>query len=349
VLGAKGVPAVQCPLWMLRAAGLPPMRNYTDIMMRFGFLDRVGLRGLVRAWHQLLALLRPSLILLEHSPLATFATRDRGVPRVRLGTGFCCPPLQTPMPTLAWWASQPSPFDEVGERNVVKVANEVSSDLGMERVGSVAHLLRTEGEFLCTFPELDHYRGRQDASYEGPVFGDGGGAALPLPPGDDPCAFVYLSIEYPHLEALVRALDRGAFRALIHVPGLAPVRAAALSGIRVRFTPTVIPLNQAGRDCAFAITHGGYGTTNSLLLHGRPQLLLTRHMEQMMHARRAEELGAAVAIDPAPGAPDFDDALKRLLQDDRHERSAIAFAAAHRDYDSAATATSLAARCQEWL
>ncbi len=344
-VGGSGVPVLQCPQWMLRVAGLPPMRNYTDIMMRFGFLDRVGLRGLVRSWHEMLALLRPSLLILDHSPVAIFATRDRGVPRLRLGTGFFCPPLQVPMPPMAWWAHEPSPFDEIGERNVVRVANQVSADLALPRSDSVAQLLHTEGESLCTFAELDHYGVRGGAQYEGPILGAGGGTEVEVPQGDADCAFVYLNVEYPHLEPLIRALDRSGFRAIVHVPGLAPMRAASLSSARIRFTANVVPMDQAGRDCKLAITHASFGAAQKLLLHGRPQLMLPRHLEQMMLARRMQELGVGIAIDPGSETPDFGAALRRLRSETKFRQAAEMFAAGHRDHDSRATAARLAARC----
>ena len=181
VLSAHGLAALPCPPWRHPVAGLPPMRTYTDILLRHGFVDVAGLRGIGRAWQQLLALTRPALMVLDHSPVALFATRGGAVRRLRFGDGFCCPPLETPMPPFAWWAGGAEPFDTIAERNVLHVANLAADDLRLPRADSVAQLLQADAEFLCTFPELDHYGARDDGRYEGAVLdpGESAGPAMP--------------------------------------------------------------------------------------------------------------------------------------------------------------------------
>jgi hypothetical protein len=349
VLSPHRLPALPCPPWRHRVAGLPPMRTYTDILLRHGFVDVAGLRGMARAWQQLAALSRPALMVADHSPVALFATRGGGLPRLRFGDGFCCPPLETPMPPFAWWAGGAVPFDTIAERNVVHVANQVADELGLPRADSVAQMLQADAEFLCTFAELDHYGARDDGQYEGALLDAGAAAAgpdMPWPAGDGPCAFVYLRADYPHLDALLAAVTQGGWRAVVHVPGLPSARANALSNDRVRLSPTPLPMNVVVRRCDAGITHGGYGTTHALLLAGKPQLLLARQMEQTMTGHRLQALGAGLVLELGADTPDFTPLLGRLRDEAALATAARDFADRHAAHDSAATVAALMQRCE---
>ena len=351
VLGLHALPVLPAPQWRNRVTGLPPMRNFTDILLRFGFVDAVGLRGLARAWQHLVALLQPGLLVLDHSPIALYATRGGAVPRLRFGDGFCCPPLETPMPPFEWWRSRAEAFDAIGERNAVHVANLASAELGLPAADCVADLLHADAEFLCTFAELDHYGARDDGRYEGAVLdpGESTGPAMPWPTGDEPCAFVYLRPDYPYLDALVPALQQGGWRAVVHVPGLPSARVNALSSERVQFSPTALPMAEVRRRCDVAITHGGYGTTHALLLAGKAQLVLPRQMEQTMLGHRLQALNAGLVVEPSPQVPDFARLLQRLRDDTTLAQAAAVFAQQHAGHDSRATVATLVQRCEALL
>ncbi len=351
VLGTHGLAMLPCPQWRNRVDGLPPMRNFTDILLRFGFVEPTGLRGLARAWMHLVTLLQPALLVLDHSPVALFATRNSGVPRVRFGDGFCCPPLQTPMPPFEWWQARSEAFDTIGERNALHVGNLASAELGLPAADSVAQLLRADDEFLCTFAELDHYGARDGGHYVGPVLdpGQASGPAMPWPTGDGPCAFVYLRPVYPHLESLLAALQAGGWRAVLHVPGLPSARAKALSSERLQFSPTALPMAEVRQRCDAAITHGGYGTTHALLLAGKPQLLLPRQMEQAMLGRRLQALGAGLVAESSGRAPDFGDLLGRLQSDTALTAAAVGFAQGHASHNSQRVVADLVQRCESLL
>ena len=349
VLAAHGIRAFQCPLWTSRVGGLPPIRNYTDIMLRHGFLDHQGLRGVARAWRNLVDLLNPGLMVLDHSPVALFATRGMNIARVRFGTGFCCPPLLTPMPQLAWWEQRADPFDAVGERNAVHVANQAGVDLGLARVASVAEILSAEDEILCTFAELDHYDARAQGRFCGPVLDGSAGVSVLWPAGVGPCAFVYVRSEYPYVEPLVRSLVALGCKAVLHVPGLAPAAAAHMSTPRVVFSAAAVRMDEVLAHADFVVCHGGSGTTHTVLMAGKPLLLLPTQTEQIMQARRIAALGAAIMIAPTPTTPVFTKALERVMHGGTLLSSAAAFAASHKDHNVLACVENLGARCEALL
>lgn len=314
VLGDSGWRVLPAPLWRAPVAGLPPTRNYTDLLLRHGFVDAGGLRALMRSWRHLLDLVRPSLLLLDHAPMALHASRGRGLPRLRCGDGFGCPPLATPMPAFAWWAPADDPFDQIGERTAVHMANLVAAELGEAPVESVASLLSADAELLCTVPELDHYGSRGGPACVGAVVppAEVSGPRLPWPDGDGALAYVQLRADYAHLDAVLSALRQRGWRVVLHAPGLPRSRAQALASDSVQVAPEMPPPAEVAAHCRVAIGHGGYGSVHALAAAGAPQLLLALQTSQAMLAHRVEQQGAGIAVDPQPGVPDVDALLQRL-------------------------------------
>jgi len=347
-----GLPVLQCPLWRSRVGGLPPVHTYTDILLRYGFAQAIGLRGVARAWRDLVRLLQPDVLALDHAPVALFATRGLGVPRLRFGDGFGCPPLAVPMPAMSWWDPTPEPFDLIGERNALHVANLAATELGLPPADSVAELLRPEAEALCVLPELDAYAERAHGDYCGALTAADEGAATPWPAGDAPCCFVALRAQHPLLPALVEALRQRGRRAVLQLADGTPEQAAALSrdGIAVARTP--VPLDQVRAEASHAVSDGHTAITQALLLAGKPLLLLPTLLEQGMLARRVAALGAGRLIDGATAAPDaaaLGAALHELLADPAYAAAAQAFAERHREQSDARTLAAVIKRIEALL
>ena len=349
LLGPHGFQAYQSPLWLVKVGGLPPASNYTDIMMHAGFLDPVGLLAIAKAWRNLVELLKPSLLVLDHSPAALFATAGLGLPRARLGTGFTCPPLATPMPQFAWWIAHRVPHLERSEREVLAVVNRVRGELKQPPVTRVADLLCAEQDFVCAFAETDHYPARTQSKHWGPIFDTGDGAHADWPAGEAPRVFAYVRSEYPFVKDLARGLDRAGCSAILHVPGYASAAAAELTSPRVVFSAAAVRMEDMCRECALAICHGGSSTVSAMLLAGKPLLLLPSNSEQYMMARRLETLGAAATVPYGKVAPDFSGLIRRMVGDARAAAAARAFAGAHADYSVRDTVAGIAERCEAML
>lgn len=338
---------LQCPLWRSRVGGLPAVHTYTDILLRNGFVQATGLRGLARAWRDLVELLRPRLLVLDHAPLALFATRGMGVPRLRFGDGFGCPPLANPMPAMTWWDPTPEPFDTIGERNALHVANQAALDLGLPAAASIAELLAAEGEALCTVPELDAYSQRQGGVYCGPLIAADEGAATPWPGGNGRCCFVALPARHPQLPALVAALQAAGQRAVLQLTDGNPGQASDLTteGIVVARSP--VPLAQVQRHCNHAVVDGHLAITQALLLSGKPLLLLPTVLEQSMLARRVQQMGAGLL--PPGTAAALQAALRRLVDEPAWAAAAARFAERYRGHDDSRTLAAVVSRCQALL
>ena len=110
VLGRHGFDCLQAPVWPTHKAH-PPTACFAEILTRFGYNHPDGLVSLVKAWRKLYGLLAPDVLLVNYSPTALLAAEGLDVPRLMIGTGFECPPMSAPLPSLMPWknVSETSP------------------------------------------------------------------------------------------------------------------------------------------------------------------------------------------------------------------------------------------------
>src|SRR5438445_13046775 len=85
-LGRRGFALLQAPVWLSERRGLDLPVSYAEMLANFGFLDRAGLTGMVKAWRQLYALVQPDLLVIDHAPTALLAVRGTGSPLVVIAT-----------------------------------------------------------------------------------------------------------------------------------------------------------------------------------------------------------------------------------------------------------------------
>lgn len=172
---------LQAPIWTAEIKGLPdPPLNYTEIILRYGFISKPALSALNRAWIGLFALIKPDFIIADHSPVALFSARAVGLPRAVYGTGFCSPPHISPMPNMRPWAKVSQKRLEESDKHVLAIANSLLLDMQSKAppLQAIADLFKVDVDFLCTFPEMDHYPQRKNSSYWGPVFNIQHGKAM---------------------------------------------------------------------------------------------------------------------------------------------------------------------------
>jgi len=344
---------VQAPVWRHAVAGLPPVHTYTDLMLRHGFVNLPSLLSLARAWRDLVTLLQPALVVADHAPVALFATRELGLPRLRFGDGIGCPPLATPMPPMTWWDERAEAFDDIGERNVLHVANQAAAELGLAPAASVAELLQADGDALCTLPELDVYPARSGGAWCGPLVAASEGQPVPWPDGDGPCAYVALGARHPLLQPLLAALQQAGQRAVLQVADAAPEQARQLTAPGIVVARTPVPLSQLRRHCSHAVLDGRPTTAQGLLLLGKPVLMLPTQLEGQMLSRRVQALGAGLWLDAEgdalPATADLVRALQRLADDGVLADTASAWARQHASHSDERTLAAVLARCDTLL
>jgi hypothetical protein len=237
----------------------------------------------------------------------------------------------------------PEAFDDIGERNVLHVANQAAAELGLAPAASVAELLQADGDALCTLPELDVYPARSGGAWCGPLVAASEGQPVPWPDGDGPCAYVSLGARHPLLHRWWRRCSSGQ-RAVLQVADAAPDQAASSppTGIVVARTP--VPVDAAAAP--LQRTRCSTGTVPSrpgCCWPASPCCCCPRSSKTML-AHRVQALGAGLLLDDA--APALDVALRRLVDEPAWSTAATAFASRHHDHDDAHTLAAVVARCE---
>lgn len=99
ILGDTGISYFAAPLRMLdRPKPFDPSHSYAHLLANVGFLEPQTLRTTFRAWNAIFDVVRPGLVIADHSPSALLALRGRGIPCVNVGTGFITPPAAAQLP-----------------------------------------------------------------------------------------------------------------------------------------------------------------------------------------------------------------------------------------------------------
>lgn len=318
---------LQAPLWIYPPAGLsePPL-NYSEILMRYGYLDAEGLGGLVSAWRSLFSLHASDVIVADHSPTALLAARSMGIPATTLGSGFYYPPRQNPMPNMRPWLNVPPERLEHSDGAVLNSMNTVLASYQAKSLGAVNELFDNPENFLCTFAELDHYSQREPTQYWGACYNLEMGQNIAWPEGNVKRVFAYLDPQSRDFTKVLEAITALGLRAIVCAPGIQDNLRQQFASSRIILSGKPFKLKELMRDCDLVIGNAGHALTAGMLMAGVPLLLLPTHLERFLLATRIASLGAGIAVNPEASQPDFMNIIHSLLTIPSYREKAYHFA-----------------------
>ncbi|MBX3650373.1 MAG: hypothetical protein KF771_03225 [Burkholderiales bacterium] len=327
-LGDLRVALHQAPLCLNTYGGLqaPPL-NYSEILMRYGYLEPPMLGAMLRAWRSLIRSTGADLVIADHAPTALLAARGLGIARAVIGSPFNVPPAVTPSPNMRSWAAVPPARLADSDRRVLAVINSQLPAAG--HLAAIHGIFDGAARFFSGVPELDPYGARDPADYLGLQSLSTGQAAPQWPAGEGVPVFAYLHADYAHVERALQALAASPARVLAHVLGGSAALAQRHAGPRLQFAPGLLDFRRVTAGCALCVCHGNVGTTLGMLHAGRPVLVLPKHLEHFLLGRALEHLGAGRVVNPDDPAPDIAGALAAMLGDPAYGRSARALAERH--------------------
>ncbi|MBW4448486.1 MAG: hypothetical protein KME38_16880 [Spirirestis rafaelensis WJT71-NPBG6] len=229
---------------------------FTDILYIFGFSTALTLNFHLKAWQNLIHLVKPSLIIADYAPALVLAAKGK-IPTVVVGNGFSVPPSVKDFPPI-----RPLPVPIAAIHRQAEVEASVREVTGFD--APLGYLLNGDRSFIFSIPELDPYAAVRKVEYVGihsapfpENLGDGHGSA-----------WAYLTQDWHHYSLLVETLKPDCI-----------------------FDDLKIVL----KEKSLAIHHAGSGTSMACLLAGIPQLVFPKHMEQWHTAKALLNLGVAVA------------------------------------------------------
>lgn len=273
--------------------------SYAAILARQGYMEEDILTGLIRSWRDLIDLVKPDLIVADHSPSAILAARDR-VPVLHVGTAYTIPPVHAEnFPVLA--GGDREKMIRRSDGPMLAVVNRVLSNLDLPQLGRLPEMLKAEAECIYTLPQLDPYR---NTRYE-----DALGPLEPPPPcrlyPADFRIMAYLDAAYPAFDTVVDILLASRYDCSAYVRGLRPSHYQLLQAKGLRVSKQPPPFGECMPQATLILHHGGAATAQAAVLAGRPQLILPQQAEAGFTARclEAMKVGASIEADKIASLP----------------------------------------------
>jgi hypothetical protein len=316
-------PVLQAPFWHPRPwTGRQPFlaASYADLLAIRGFSAVADLLPMVRAWQGLLDLLRPALVVCDHSPTLCLAAY-RALPTAILGHAFAIPPADGPaFPPLV--AGRPS---VIPEEQLLATVQEVQRRRGRPAPDTLPGLFAAAERFLTVLPELDPYRAQRREPHLGPL---GFCLGRPLPPPAQAGFFAYLSADVPCVEQLLEGLARAGYPGTVYLRGSTAEARQRLRATGLRILDTPAALDEVLPAAAVVVHHGSAGLAQQALAAGRPQLLFPDHLERILNAQLLQQLGAGLYLTGQFAAEAVPEALRRLATEPEFTKRAQAAAGA---------------------
>ena len=286
----RGYPVIQGPYWLPPPApelnGQPTAR-YTDVLARQGFGFPGILTSMTQGWKDLVDVVKPDLVIADHSPGLSFATRGR-VPMVNFGNGFTLPPSN--VKTFPFMLQGTKPL--MSETDLLGVFNKVAETVQLKRLDYLPQIFDTEKQYVVTVPELDPYARVRGGGWVGPLEDH----VDPCPPAANPHIFLYMAHRAKGAEKIVEAVR------LSKIPATLFVRDAP-ENFYQKYDSDLMKMLRQPADfkevipaSSLVIHSGGGGTATTCLLSGRPQVIAPTHLETSLSCRLLQARGVAQQV-----------------------------------------------------
>ncbi len=326
-----------------------PTISYADIIQRLGYQSINTLLPLVKHWRKKFIDHKTELVIADYSPTALLAARTLGIPATDYGAGFFSPPAVYPLPTLTPWLRSEAGFLEYIENQVLVVINEVLRHYSKAELSYLYELFEIEENFLCTFPELDHYSDRSTGTYWGPEFSNDVGITARWPKNNKKNIFAYLHRSYPFLDELLLSFGKIEENILVHCVGLPSEKIKKYTFNNVIFCKDPVKMKSLAGKADFVISHSGHGSTAACLLMSIPQLLLPTQLEQMTLANKLKQSKLCETISIQDKTPNYVGLIKSTIQNTEIKKQVKLFANHYCNFDQQKQIEKIVLCCEKIL
>lgn len=269
------------------------------LVWNLGFDHPHRIEGMFDAWSLLMRQFKADALISDFGLAAAIVARAHGIPTVRMGTGFECPPAGEPLPSLFGGASTVAEDEQrLAESMRINIDRALGAN-GLRPTDGWAEILGPPDRcVLATLPPLDPYQSaRGDAEYVG-VWDSDAGASPRWPAGGELRALAYLK-PFPMLARLLAVLNEMGIGVSVVGDGIIDRQLRDLDERMTVVCRRLVNLREAAAQCQLMITNGNHGTTVRALALGLPVLVCPLFIEQRLNARAVEahRLGVSVRVD----------------------------------------------------
>lgn len=335
----------QSPLFSApKMQSLAATHSYSDIIYDLGYSSEQSLTGLVNGWLNLFQLLKPDLLICDHSPSALVAAACLNIRAATFGNGFFVPP-DSDYPVLF------QDVDKVTSKQVFarykRVLQSINKVLSLHKAKPISRLydvFRPATHFLCTFAETDHYERSSDTIYYGPRSSTDQGRKFSFSTNEK-VVFVYLQAYTPQIIPLIKALAKLTIRSILYIPNAAEdIQTRVKQHTNITLSHEAVHIDSMFEHTALLVSNGSHGLVSEGLLRAIPSLLLPTQLEQNILAKKLSTQKLALAMNDKTKV-NIDAALQFALTNNTlHERLAQ-FKQKYADYKQADSITKIVNGC----
>lgn len=291
----KGLTVIQAPFIPLPAHWDKTVQTDTlaDIFMLAGLSNPVSMVALGKAWQDVLARVKPDVVICEFSPTLAMVTLGV-IPTITLGISFAIPPTGRPLPAIRFWQQELTQTSIANEQRVYEAVSRTRAALNLPGFEFFSDIFGGEGVFVCALPELDCYGKYRTVPAIGPLTAlDVSLAPTKRNPQHQRKAFAYLANDEPSLPKIMQAIQSSHLMCDSYIRRLDAATRTAYTSDNVHLYETPQPLAELLPERGLLIHHGGMSTADLALRLGIPQLIVSRHLEQKVNGGLLLHLGVA--------------------------------------------------------
>lgn len=319
-LAGLGFPVFQSPVCMNEFSGIAhDPASHAEIYLGFGFAHEETLTGLVGGWRAILSAWRPDLVLANFAPAFLLAAHSAGIPAIRVGTGYECPPHTPRSPALVLPSAEIDKRLERAETLALRSANAALRAFGIAPVPHLGAVLEGTATLLSTIPALDPFRALRGAEQ---YLGAFPSTASQVGGGEPPAIFASLRRDHPHAPKVLDALAGAKRRAWVYLPDATESQCVAASSDLLRVSRQPFSMDAALASRPAVVSYGSHTLGLMALLAGSPQLLLPVNGEQHTNARLLADIGVGVCVGRDEPRSRVAAGLARVLDDEKIAASA---------------------------
>ena len=293
---------VAIPKWA-GYANASPLRDHTlaDAFAKLGYKDYPALLTHALAWQDLVADVRPDLVVADFAPTLRLILPP-ATPLIVVGNWYMIPPPGRELPAVKYWENYLPPASLRHERELLAAANAVRKRLSMPDFAFTADLFQGDRTFVTAFEGFDAYRRARRTPVlppfnvprvqTGPLFHERQG----------PHIFCYLAAETEGLNPIVTALNGLSAPSHLYVRGAAAHVVAENCAPQVSVHAEAVDFGRILPQVRLFIHYGGAGSCYAGLLAGVPQFMAASGLEQQANAWAVQTMGCGTGASVADHA-----------------------------------------------
>ncbi|WP_131811859.1 glycosyltransferase [Paraglaciecola hydrolytica] len=350
ILDKLPIDIYQAPIYRQHTDKLEVTYSYPEILLDLGYKSSAELMPLVAAWQNLLGLLKPDLVISDHSPSALIACRILNLKKIMIGTGFFSPPHVSPLPLFVGTNLPDQKRLVDHERQMLLSINQVLDKSATPPLKQVYELFHVEEDFLCTFAELDHYPERQNSRYWGPRFDIDIGVNFTWSKSKTSKIFAYIKQDVPGFDALLEALLTSKKNVVLYVPSASKkTKQTCASYKNVVLLNAPANMRQVLEQADMIVCHAGHGVVSAALLHGKRLLLIPSQLEQSMLVYLLAKQRLVAAVNPRNDNNNYPKAIEFACTNAELGKNVELFQKKYAEFDSSKQLAEMVKSCAKIL